>query len=154
MEMNNPCLFCTNRAEAKDYVGSRSYWHMIINRNQNYLGKTMLVLKRHEIDVTALTTNEQIEFWQLLAHIREALAILFQPDHFNYTFLMNQDPHVHLHLIPRYKTFREFAGLKFTDGHFGEHYQLTENIVPIEVRQKLAEELRTLIPNLILERQE
>lgn len=152
--INDSCLFCANRAEPKDYVGSRSYWHILINRNQNYLGKTMLVLKRHETDVAALTADEQIEFWQLLAHIHSALAMLFQPDHFNYAFLMNQDTHVHLHLIPRYKTSREFARLTFTDSHFGKHYQLTENIVPIEVRQKLAEELRARIPNLIIERRE
>ncbi len=152
--MNNPCLFCARPIEPKDYVGSQSYWHIIVNRNQNYLGKTMLVLKRHEIDVTALTTSEQTEFWQLLAHTRKALDLLFQPDHFNYAFLMNQDAHVHLHLIPRYRTSREFAGLKFTDDHFGEHYQLTENIVSIKVRQTLAEKLRAWIPNLISECQE
>lgn len=151
--MNESCFFCTNRIEPKDYVGSGSYWHVIINRNQNYLGKTMLVLKRHETDVTALTAEEQIEFWQLLADVHKALGMLFQPDHFNYTFLMNQDAHVHLHVIPRYKASRDFAGLTFADERYGDHYRLSENLVPIEVRKKLAEELRTRIPNLVFQRQ-
>lgn len=148
VEMNKSCLFCSNRTEPKDYVGSRSYWRVLINRNQNYLGKTMLMLRRHETDVTALTAEEQMEFWQLLADVRKALGILFQPDHFNYAFLMNQDAHVHLHVIPRYKASRDFVGLTFVDEHYGDHYQLTENLVPIEIREKLAEELRTRIPNL------
>lgn len=146
--MDESCLFCANGTEPKDFVGPRVHWRVIVNRNQNHLGKTMLVLKRHETDVAALTPEEQREFWPLLADMRHALEMLFQPDHFNYAFLMNQDAHVHLHIIPRYKTPREFAGLTFVDESFGEHYRLSENIVPPEVREKLAAELRAQIPNL------
>jgi diadenosine tetraphosphate (Ap4A) HIT family hydrolase len=31
-----------------------------------------------------------------------ALDQAFQPDHYNYAFLQNQDRHVHLHVFPRY----------------------------------------------------
>jgi diadenosine tetraphosphate (Ap4A) HIT family hydrolase len=102
----------------------------------------MLVLLRHETDVTSLTESEQVEFWQLLALVHKALSTLFQPDHFNYAFLMNGDPHVHFHVIPRYATSREFAHLIFTDSQLGEHYQLLDNIVDVKVRQILADALR------------
>jgi len=152
--MIRACSFCDDRIDPRDEVVARAYWRVIMNRNQNYLGKTMLVLKRHETEVTALTPAEQSEFWQLLSDVRRALEIFFQPDQLNYAFLMNQDAHVHLHVIPRYKAAREFAGLHFTDAHFGEHYQLTQNVVPLQVREQLALELRALIPKVALPTQD
>jgi len=139
---DTPCVFCDHLIASTDYVSTWLYWQVIINRNQDYLGKVMLVLLRHETDVTSLTEAEQVEFWHLLAVVRKALSILFQPDHFNYAFLMNGDRHVHFHVIPRYSTSREFADLIFTDGQLGEHYQPRDNIVDIKVRQILAEALR------------
>ena len=144
---DNPCVFCDHLIVPTDYVCTWSHWQVIINHNQDYLGKVMLVLLRHETDVTALTGAEQVEFWQLLAVVRKALSALFQPDHFNYAFLMNGDRHVHFHVIPRYSTSRQFAGLVFTDGQLGEHYQLRDNIVDGKVRQILAEALRDHLPD-------
>ena len=124
-------------------MGTWAHWYVVVNYSQNYLGKVMLVLRRHETDVTRLTATEQEEFWQLLRQTKEALVKLFWPDHFNYAFLMNLGPHVHFHVIPRYADQREFAGQIFTDGQLGDHYQLTRNLVPIEVRENLAEALRS-----------
>ena len=139
---NAPCVFCDRQIDPADLVTAWPHWQVIVNRNQNYLGKLMLVLKRHETDVTALSAAEQEEFWQLLAAVHRALAALFQPDHFNDVFLMNQDRHVHLHVIPRYAAPREFAGIVFTDGQLGKHYQFGENFVDVSVRRALSEALR------------
>jgi diadenosine tetraphosphate (Ap4A) HIT family hydrolase len=141
------CVFCDHLIVPTDYVCTWSYWQVIINHNQDYLGKVMLVLLRHETDVTALKEAEQVEFWQLLAAVRKALSTLFRPDHFNYAFLMNGDRHVHFHVIPRYSTSREFAGLIFSDGQLGEHYQLRDDIVDEKVRQNLADVLRAQMPD-------
>ena len=149
---NTPCVFCDHLIVPTDYVSTWSYWQVIINHSQDYLGKVMLVLLRHEThetDVTSFTKAEQVEFWQLLAVVRKALSTFFQPDHFNYAFLMNGDRHVHFHVIPRYATSREFAGLIFTDGQLGEHYQLRDNIVDVKVRQILAEALRAQLLDLM-----
>jgi diadenosine tetraphosphate (Ap4A) HIT family hydrolase len=60
---------------------------------------------------------------------------------------MNGDRHVHFHVIPRYSTSREFAGLIFSDGQLGEHYQLRDDIVDEKVRQNLADVLRAQMPD-------
>lgn len=139
------CVFCDHRIVPTDYVCTWSYWQVIANHNQDYLGKVMLVLLRHETDVTALTSAEQAEFWQLLSAVRRGLSALFHPDHFNYAFLMNGDRHVHFHVIPRYAEDRQFAGHTFTDGRLGEHYQLRSEIADVGVRQKLAEALKEIM---------
>jgi diadenosine tetraphosphate (Ap4A) HIT family hydrolase len=50
------------------------------------------------------------------------LRAAFKADHFNYTFLQNQDRHVHLHIIPRYAKPREVGGLRFEDPDHPDHY--------------------------------
>jgi len=144
---STPCVFCDHLIPPTDYVGTGSYWQIIINHNPDYLGKVMLVLLRHETDVTSLTKAEQDEFWQLLAVVRKALSALFQPDHFNYAFLMNGDRRVRFHFLRRYAAPRKFADLIFTDDQLGEHYQLRENKVDIKIRKSLAEALRAHLPD-------
>src|SRR5919199_5424295 len=88
-------------------VAENEYWIMALNENQATLGRVFFALKRHETDVTALTADERETLWRFLAEAKEALLALFAPDHFNYMFLMNIDPHVHMHIFPRYRAARE-----------------------------------------------
>lgn len=93
-------------------------WRLVVIRNQNLLGKCMLVLRRHAESVSDLSADEWSE---LQAEIAEATALLdraFGPDHFNFAFLQNIDAHVHLHVIPRYASAREFGGRTYVDEDF------------------------------------
>lgn len=62
----------------------------------------MLVLRRHAERITDLTPDEWTELQGEIQRATQALTLTFQPDHFNYMFLQNQDRHVHLHIVPRY----------------------------------------------------
>jgi diadenosine tetraphosphate (Ap4A) HIT family hydrolase len=95
-------------------------WRVVLNRNQNLLGKTMLVLRREASDVLDLTLEEWAAFTDELRQVRTAVDELFQPDQWNHAFLMNADPQVHCHVVPRYASPREWAGLTFTDPHIGQ----------------------------------
>jgi diadenosine tetraphosphate (Ap4A) HIT family hydrolase len=97
-------------------------WTLYLNTDQGLLGRCFLMLKRPETDVTALTDAELTELWAATRRVKDALIMAWDPDHFNYAFLMNQTPQVHFHLIPRYKGRREFAGGTFVDPEFGGHY--------------------------------
>ena len=116
------CIACRGDWETP-VLRDTTFWRVIINRNQDPLGKTMIVLKRHEEDVSQLTPDE----WQdLLTQIRWVTARLrsaFAPDHFNYSFLMNMDVHAHLHVIPRYIESRELAGVQFSDPDYPDAYR-------------------------------
>jgi diadenosine tetraphosphate (Ap4A) HIT family hydrolase len=95
-----------------------------VNRNQNLLGKLCIVLSRHEESVMKLTPEEWADLHGEMQWAVERLTAAFHPDHFNYVFLQNQDRHVHLHVIPRYRTMRQFEGVRFTDPDFGAHYSV------------------------------
>lgn len=95
---------------------------MVLNRNQNLLGKLMLVLRRHTEQVGALTPEEWTDLHLELRRATQALTALFRPDHFNYVFLQNLDRHVHLHVVPRYAAERVLGGLTFHDPDYPAHY--------------------------------
>src|SRR5919201_1953060 len=98
-------------------------WRTALNRNQNLLGKTIVVLRRHEEAVAALSSEEWSELQRELAWVTERLRHAFAPDHFNYAFLQNEDRHVHLHVIPRYAGSRVAGGLVFEDAAYPDHYR-------------------------------
>ena len=103
-------------------VGESRHWRLVLNRNQCLLGKCLLVLRRHQELVVALTTDEWTDLHEQIRRSTAMLTSAFQPDHFNYAFLQNEDRHVHLHVIPRYAGPREFFGLTFIDPDFPGHY--------------------------------
>jgi diadenosine tetraphosphate (Ap4A) HIT family hydrolase len=98
------------------------HWQVWLNLNQNLLGKLMIVLRWHEEQVVALTADEWNALHKQVRLITARLRAAFEPDHFNYAFLQNQDRHVHLHIIPRYAKTREVAGLRFEDPDYPDHY--------------------------------
>ncbi len=99
-------------------------WTLYLNADQSLLGRCFLALNRPETDVTALSSEEVAELWTLTRRVRQALWQQWDPDHFNYAFLMNETPQVHWHIIPRYREKREFSGGTYADPEFGKHYNV------------------------------
>lgn len=114
------CVLCS--PDLAPLIVESSHWRLILNRNQCRIGACMLVLRRHQERVTALTSDEWTDLYEQIRRTTAMLAAAFQPDHFNYAFLQNQDRHVHLHVIPRYAGPRDFAGLVFSDTDYPDHY--------------------------------
>ena len=111
-------------ADPRFAVGETTHWVIALNTDQALLGRCYLALKRPETDVTALMGDELTDLWVGVRRVKAALDDLWTPDHYNYAFLMNVDPQVHFHVIPRYRGRREFAGGTFTDPEFGGHYRV------------------------------
>lgn len=124
-------------------VAESAYWRLVLNRNQNLLGKCFLVLRRHLESVPQLTLAEWSDLHQQLARTTQTLTLAFRPAHFNYAFLQNQDRHVHLHVIPRYDEPRTFAGTVFEDPDYPAHYA-----VPASARHLTQEQSTALAERL------
>jgi len=120
--VSEDCFLCRARFETPVLRESR-LWVTVINWNQDRLGKTFIALRRHEENVIGLTPEEWTELWGEVIWVTERAQQAFAPDHFNYSFLMNQDRHVHLHVIPRYAGTRELAGAEFTDPDYPDAYR-------------------------------
>ena len=116
------CPLCRTLLTA--VLGETLYWRTALNTNQQLLGQAIIVLRRHEESVAALTADEWIDLRSELIRVTSALDQAFQPDHYNYAFLQNQDRHVHLHVFPRYATARRIGGAQFTDPDYPDHYRV------------------------------
>ncbi len=116
------CALCRPRLETPVLRESTS-WRIAVNRNQDLLGKSIVVLRRHEEAVVRLTREEWSDLRTEIGWITERLQGAFEPDHFNYAFLQNVDRHVHLHVIPRYFEMRTIAGRQFDDADFPDSYR-------------------------------
>jgi diadenosine tetraphosphate (Ap4A) HIT family hydrolase len=128
-------------------LGEGVRWRVALNLNQNLLGKCIVVLRRHEEQVTRLTSAEWADLHE---HIRDTTARLraaIEPDHFNYAFLQNQDRHVHLHIIPRYAGRREFGGMTFEDPDYPGPYAVPSPVRPL-AEEHMAALAATLQPSL------
>lgn len=120
-------------------------WTIALNRNQNLLGKTMIVLER---PCTAVADVDQAEWLALQLEIRRvvaALRSLFEPDQFNFAFLMNVDAQVHLHVVPRYASARRWSGWDFTDPDWGGPFGNEQHQLDVEKLAVLASEVRSAL---------
>lgn len=118
-------------------------WTIAVNRNQNLLGKTMLLLRRPCIAVTDLDAEEWSSLHPELTRVVHALAALYQPDQFNFAFLMNEDAKVHLHVLPRYATSRRWNGQDFHDPHWGRAPGHEQRLLDADDLARMASEIRT-----------
>jgi diadenosine tetraphosphate (Ap4A) HIT family hydrolase len=122
-------------------------WTLALNRNQNLLGKCVVIANRPCGSVPELHADE----WSaLLAHLRELTAALdttFAPDAYNHAFLMNIDPQVHLHVIPRYASIRVWEGMRFDDPHWGALFGSEQRVLSTQHLSRLSDTVRCALPS-------
>lgn len=128
-----PCSLCS--PDLAPVIDESEHWRLILNHNQRFLGACFLVLRRHLETVTGLTAAEWAGLHPQICRATEALRLQFQPDHFNYAFLQNQDRHVHVHIYPRYAALRMFTGVLFEDVDYPDHYRVPAPARKLEAEQ-------------------
>jgi diadenosine tetraphosphate (Ap4A) HIT family hydrolase len=123
------CTICHLLTTDSDRIIHESaLWRVVINPNQEYIGRLYITLKAHRSSLGTITPTEWHEFTQLTAWLESTLTGLFQPTHFNWLCLLNdairdqESPHVHWHLIPRYATPILFQEQTFHDQAWPHKY--------------------------------
>jgi diadenosine tetraphosphate (Ap4A) HIT family hydrolase len=134
-----------------DLITETEYWVILLAPDQRNLGTCVIALKRFEWDLAGLNDGEWQEFSKIVEKLEYALKAAFNSTMFNWGCLMNSsylkdppDPHVHWHMIPRYKEKTEFAGLIFEDPCFGSSTMKAEGgirEVAGDVRIKIIKEI-------------
>ncbi|MEM2137420.1 MAG: HIT family protein, partial [Candidatus Methanomethylicia archaeon] len=89
---NIECPFCNlNYKESLIYEGK--YWRIILNDNQYYLGRAIIIIKRHIEDPMEISRGEIEELQTLVRKYVKTLREMFSPDLFNYAMLGNMVRH-------------------------------------------------------------
>ena len=91
------------------------YWVVLIRPAQVTAGSLILAAKGDSTAYGALPAEAFAEQGVIIAEIEKSLRDVVNMDKINYLMLMMVDPHVHFHIIPRYRGTRSFAGLELVD---------------------------------------
>lgn len=135
------CRLCS--PELSPLLGESRSWRWVLNRNQDLLGKSMLVSRRHIDRVDDVDENAWEGLHRFLRRVARRTREVLRPARLNLAFLGNEDRHVHLHLIPRYAEPVELAGIAFDDPGFPGHYVVGhDRRVDDEVRAAIVARLR------------
>jgi diadenosine tetraphosphate (Ap4A) HIT family hydrolase len=74
-------------------------------REQRFRGYCILSFNRRDAtSLKELTNEEYLFFCQDLRETSRAIRAGLTPDHMNYELLGNSNPHLHWHIVPRYKS--------------------------------------------------
>jgi diadenosine tetraphosphate (Ap4A) HIT family hydrolase len=76
----------------------------------DYPGLCRVILGRHAVEMTDLDEGERASLMAVVFAVEEAVRETMRPDKMNLASLGNVVPHVHWHLIPRFRDDRHFPG--------------------------------------------
>ena len=88
-----------------DLVATLSVSSLYLSMNQTYRGQCQLIFDpRHVAQIDQLTAGEWNSLAADLYAAQRAVVRTVRPDHLNIESLGNVVPHLHWHIIPRYRT--------------------------------------------------
>jgi diadenosine tetraphosphate (Ap4A) HIT family hydrolase len=125
------CPFDVPRVEPNDFwdtVTQLSVSTLCLLKNQTYRGHCILIYDpRHVVRPDQLTVDEWCTFMTDVHRAATALMEICTPDHLNVECLGNQMPHLHCHIIPRYRTDGRWSGPIWIDAVDQPQVQLSES---------------------------
>lgn len=102
----NECFYCENGEKLNSLmipVCSLKFADVYLNRDQKHRGRVVVTFKQHKTEYFQLTGEENAGFFAELAWASEAVFNLYHPDKINYATFGDGVPHVHVHVVPKYK---------------------------------------------------
>ncbi len=104
------CDWCNLSEEDKQFqVYESKSWSVFLSDEQDYIGRCILVLKRHCNSLSELTGGEWDELRNLICKVEACLKAVLGATLCNWSCLMNNfykesapNPHLHIHVRPRY----------------------------------------------------
>ena len=128
------CDWCNLSEEDKQFqVYEGKSWTVFLSDEQDYIGRCILVLKRHCGSMSELTDDEWKELHKLICKIESCLKAVLGATLCNWSCLMNSfykesepNPHLHIHVRPRYAEPVMLNGNTYVDNKFGHHYAVNK----------------------------
>ena len=154
--MENICCWCNfTDTEKQNIIYESVHWYVFLADKQDYLGRCILVLKRHCTNLSLLYLTEWIELKEIITKIEDCLKNVLGADLCNWCCLMNDfyksdthNPHLHLHVRPRYNKPIIINGNTYIDEEFGHHYDNKKETILLYNDRKILFEKITNYLNL------
>ena len=145
------CDWCDLSEEDRRFqlYESRS-WSVFLADEQDLPGRCIVVLKRHCPSLSELTEEEWDELRELIRKTEACLKAVLGAALCNWSCLMNSfykdpapDPHLHIHVRPRYDKPVVLNGNTYIDSEFGHHYALNRSgAIPAEDKEEVFRRLK------------
>ncbi len=149
--MNN-CEICpilaTHNNNKDVQIIQTEKWRVVLDPNQSYLGKSFVTLLDHKSSLSDLDEEDWKDFKTLVGRLENGMRKAFQPNHFNWSCLMNiaamngQETHVHWHVCPRYDRPVTIANQTFEDTQWYPREDNPNHVVDRVVLQIIADNVR------------
>ena len=103
--MSDECSICDHLfSEPPLKIKEYSLSTLFLQEDQFFPGICTLISKRHITETFELGAIDRASLMEEINQAGHTLYKAFQPDKINYAFLGNKEPHMHWHIIPRWKS--------------------------------------------------
>ena len=100
------CFYCENGEKLRSLmieICELPYSKVYLNRDQKHKGRCIVMLKGHKTEYFQMTPEENAGYFAELSKVAKAIYDLYHPDKLNYATYGDGVPHVHVHVVPKYK---------------------------------------------------
>jgi diadenosine tetraphosphate (Ap4A) HIT family hydrolase len=104
--LRDSCDLCDSAGG--DLLWQDDFCRIVLVDERDYPGMCRVILGRHTAEMTDLTPAERTRLMSAVFATETALRELLHPDKVNLASLGNATPHLHWHVIPRYRGDRHF----------------------------------------------
>lgn len=145
------CEWCELSDEERRWLLSRTeHWSVYLADEQDYIGRCIVAANRHCGGLSELGMREWDELKRVIDELERCLKEVLGAQLCNWSCLMNSfyksdapNPHLHIHVRPRYRGGVVLNGREYTDEEYGHHYRLGRGTaIPEEDMRELFERLR------------
>ena len=100
------CELCT--APGGEILWQNELCRVVLVEDADYPGFCRVILKRHVQEMTDLGAMGRVHFMAVVLAAEQAVRAVLAPDKINLASLGNVVPHLHWHVIPRFRGDRHF----------------------------------------------
>lgn len=102
------CALC--REDGGAVLWRDDFCRVVAVDDPDYPGYCRVILHRHAPEMTDLAPDERQRLMRVVLEVESALRDALAPDKINLASLGNMVPHLHWHVIPRFRSDRHFPG--------------------------------------------
>jgi diadenosine tetraphosphate (Ap4A) HIT family hydrolase len=107
------CAICNSNEG--EIIWTDNTLRIVLIDHPEYKGYCRVELINHQKEMTDLDESLQFNIMRCVFKVEEILRKIFNPDKINLASLGNKTPHIHWHIIPRFKEDPHFP-----NSHWGE----------------------------------
>jgi len=102
----NNCELC--KKPGGELLWQDSFCHVVRIEDADYPGFCRVILNQHVKEMSDLSSKDRERLMATVFAVEQVLRDILQPEKINLASLGNMTPHLHWHVIPRYKEDRSF----------------------------------------------